>query len=462
MNHVKTISILGLSFVLSQLAGPATGQEKRPNLGFSASSALINAIVQRSVDRTEAVHEIIQDTPNSGTSRTIGTVRAELIPDPHVAVVDVAFAGHVWARSVGTRGTILIRSTSTTAFDVRNRVVIGDRGICLYKGTCRAETDIQLLGVTSRMDMDAAAIWLNERFFYRARPAAQAETAGKASAKIADRMVDELSPSLASASNTVRTGIAGIKKAGLSLESMRFRTSESILEARLRIATPGKPEPSMMPNLPGDIDLGVRVHESLLNQIADATLAGKSFRLDQTDQFYNATTKGFLRDGRTDADRTENLKKLQKLLAELGGQPAIIRLAKNDPLEVHFTDQGFTVELRIASIQQGKTAYEGMRVRASYRLENSPEGVHAVRTGAVQFLPYPSAKKLAPQTAAFIVAREVLFTEIAKERVTLALPMPEAIANLTLSAPRGGSGDGWLGIGWTLKPTRYNKPSSAR
>src|SRR5215212_3714265 len=96
------IVLLGFS---SQPASAGDATEKKPtaNLVIDASGRLIHAVVKRDIDRIEPTHEIIQDTPVHGMSRTIGLVAAELIPDAHRASVDVVFRGLVMSETVGTR-----------------------------------------------------------------------------------------------------------------------------------------------------------------------------------------------------------------------------------------------------------------------------------------------------------------------------------------------------------------------
>ncbi|MBI3823268.1 MAG: hypothetical protein HY289_11400 [Planctomycetes bacterium] len=454
----RALSILiSVITVLNGLSvdGAATERpRKTPNLHVDVSAATVNALVQCDVDRTERVHETIQDVPGHGIARTVGKVRAELVPDAHAGVVDVVFAGNIWTDSVGSRRTILIHTATTTAVEVRRRVVFTEHAILLLAGPCRAEATTHLLGVTSQMDMDAAAIALNKHFFQHRKSAAEFEIADKTAKKISDRLGDELTPPLESARKAIGGQVKEFNVAGVALESLRFSTSAAFLQAHLRYATPGQADINPTPPLPTDIDAGMRIHESLVNEIARAAMGGKTFKISEVNQFYDATTLGFIRDGRNDAMRKDGLKKLEDLLGKIDRDGTAIHLAARDPVTVAFTAHGFTVEIHIDSIRQGNNDFQGMRVKGTYALENTTEGVHAVRKGAVRIELIEDERKLGPQPATFAVAREALFAEVFKDRIALAAPLPTPLADLRFEPARAGSRDGWLGLVWYRTPSK--------
>jgi hypothetical protein len=434
---------------------PGDKPRREPNLLVDASAALINAAVQRPVDRTEPVCEVIQDTPVHGIGRTLGTVRAELAPDPHRAAIDVILQACVYSQTVGTRKTILIHTSGTTPLEIRRRVVMDDNGIRVFAGPSRAVSNTCLLDVTSTMDMDCLALKMTRRGFENNKAAAEAESACKAAWRAGLRLDDELTPVLASASETLGRNLLALRRAGLTLEALEFSTTASLLQGRARFAIPGRPQPIPV-SLPPDIDLAVRVHESVATEAAQALFGGRSFPVDGVSKVYEELTLGLILDGRKEADIKADLKMMEKLFADLAGKPVTVKLPKTNPVIVKFADQGFSLEVNVASIHQGKIDYAGLRANAAYRLENARDGVHAVRKGKVQFSPEPaqSGQKLAKLTPEFQVLLEMLLAEFMKERITLAaLPMPEAISS-RLDPPRAYARNGWFAVTWKLASPR--------
>jgi hypothetical protein len=434
---------------------PGDKPRRQPNLLVDASAALINAAVQRPIDRTEPVREIIQDTPVCGIGRTLGTVRAELVPDPRRAAIDVILQACVYSQTVGTRRTILIHTCGTTPLEVRRRVIADDKGISLCAGPSCAVSSARLLDVTSTMDMDCLAIRMTRRAFENSKPAAEAESACKAAWRASNRLEEELTPALASASDTLGRELLAFKRAGLSLEALEFSTTAALVQGRARFATPGRAQPIPV-SLPPDIDLAVRIHESVATEAAQAEFGGRSFPLTGVSKIYEQLTRGLILDGRKDADQKADLKTMEKLFADLAGKPVTINLAQKNPLIVKFADQGFSLEGHVASIRQDKVDYAGLRIKAAYRLENARDGVHAVRKGAVQFFPEPAqaGQKLAALPPENLFLLETLFTEFLKERLTLAaLPMPEALSS-RLDPPRAYARNGWFALAWKLASPR--------
>src|SRR5438309_242551 len=129
-------AIMLAAFACAALAADEPGEllNKDPNLIVDVSSKLINAVVQRSVDRTGPADEVIQDTPVTGAARTIGTVRAALAPDARHGAIDIGFTGNVYSRTIGSRRTIRIQTVTTTSVDVRHRVLFDETGIRIYPG----------------------------------------------------------------------------------------------------------------------------------------------------------------------------------------------------------------------------------------------------------------------------------------------------------------------------------------
>ena len=247
--------------------------------------------------------------------------------------------------------------------------------------------------------------------------------------------------------------LLGIRRAGLPVDCLEFSTTDAHLQGRAHFATPGRPQPIPV-SLPPDIDLALRVHESVATEAAQTVFGGRSFPVAGVSKIYDELTLGLILDGRKAADIKADLKIMEKLFADLAGKPVTVSLPKVNPLIVKFADQGFSLEANVASIRQGKIDYAGLRAKAAYRLENARDGVHAVRKGPVQFSPEPAepGQKLAKLTPEFQFLLEMLLTEFMKERMTLAaLPMPEAVSS-RLDPPRAYARNGWFALVWKLAP----------
>ncbi len=439
---------------------------KAPNLYLDVSSRVINTLVKRSIDETERFTDEIQDTPVAGVTRTIGASAVQLIPNANFGIADVVYAGKSYSRSVGYRPHTLLYTSSETSVEVRRRVVIDNRGLRVFILPPRAQATTTLDDVRSYGEPDLLAQRVAGFFFERNKGAAEAEAAAKTAQRISKRIGDEMTPLLAAASKFGKSEFEYFKGRGLVIDSLDFHTTQKSIQARLRMKTPPgivlEPRPAMTP----DLDVGLLVHPSLLNEAGRIALSGREFPITGVKKFYDEITLGLLQDGGKNEQQQDTLKAIEKVLADLGGKQTLIVMAKKDPLTITATADGFVADIHVGSIRTLDTRYVGMHVRARYRIENTDEAPHAVREGAIEYLdgtePAADGKKFDPLPFTILLARNALFEEILKKRLALVLPQVEAIPDLRFYAPRGGVRNGWMALAWTLRPAEKKKQDAAK
>jgi hypothetical protein len=80
-------------------------------------------IVDRDVDETRSVQDVILNTPVSGSARTTGKPQVDLVDDDKSASFVLTLKGTTVSRTVGQNGPAIIRSRSETDFTATKRVV---------------------------------------------------------------------------------------------------------------------------------------------------------------------------------------------------------------------------------------------------------------------------------------------------------------------------------------------------
>src|SRR5581483_6762592 len=145
-----------------------------------------------------------------------------------------------------------------------------------------------------------------------------------------------LSPELTKGSQAITRALAWIGQQGLSLDCLDLSTTAAAVSARLRVATPGVGPPPEAPVPPAGTDLGLRVHEATINQVARATVGGQTLPLDQVRRRVDELIDTLLRDGRPVQEQKQRLRVLDQLLAALKDRPATATLAAKDPVSVVF------------------------------------------------------------------------------------------------------------------------------
>jgi hypothetical protein len=448
---------------------PSAKRPATPNLVVNVSSALISQAVQRSVDRVEPFEDVILETPVIGIRRTEGTVRMELISDPDKAVMDVVLNGTTHGQSIGFKTLVRLYTCATTPFEVRQRIVLTPHRVVISPLVGWATTEATLLGMVDRDgDPDPAAADFVRAGFRKKKAEGEAEISAKTVQQGTDQLGWESVPSVRSLALTLSRGLRQLKLRGLVLQDLLFRTEADGLQARVRIATPGRTGPDASPLKLANADLSVRIHQSLINEEAQAALGGKTYPLPDLVNQVDRLMETYLRDIREDAARQEALKALKKLLAGLGDKPATITFAKRDPVTIAFGDSAFTVEFNVAALGLAGQSFTGERVRAAYRLEKSGRGIQAVRQGPLQFLPPATparkGKKMEMPAASLRLFQEAVFGQLLKERLARAdLSLPAPFSRLPILTPtQSQTRNGWLQMDWKLSKKTKSQPGTSK
>src|ERR1051325_8962536 len=241
---------------------PKDKSAKTPTLVIDVSASLVNAFVKRSIDRTDPVDVMMQEAQAKGTSRTVGAVTAELIPDTKKAIVEVVFRGELSSETTSTRPFVLVSTSSSTLLEVRRRIILDDKGMHSTAGGNFGKSAISLREIKARKEPEGIAVKLATELFRRNKGDAEFETATKAAWNTSSSLAKEISPTLAAISKAALQSSAGPKKAGLSVEALEFSSTASGLQGRLFFATPGRETKPCPPNSKG-ADLEVTLHKPL-------------------------------------------------------------------------------------------------------------------------------------------------------------------------------------------------------
>jgi hypothetical protein len=434
--------------------GSARGEASPPNLVLDISAALVNKAVQRSVDRSEPVEDVILERLVRGCGRTQGTVHAELIPDPCRAVVDIVLDGTVTSKEVAYTPLLHLHSSTTTPLVARHRVTLDGHGIRSYVGPVHAHAVTALRCVTDREgDPYAPGSQLAAYGFWMNKEEAEAEASAHTADRLAHRMAEDLAPELARGGQAIAKGLALYRAVGLDLRCLSFNTAPDRVQVQMRFATPGQPRPGLPPAV-CDADLVGRVHQSVINEMARVALGGKTFSPAELVKRAEEAFGSLILDGGAKGKPQETGLLLEKLLAGLGKQAVVITAATNDPVTVSFADKGITLQVHIAELRLSGVALPGVKVSATYRSEYSAGKVRAVRQGPITFRPDAGKsgtdKKLSGPAALLAPLVEALFAHIFKEQLVLAdLSLPEPVSGLgQLAGVRAEARDGWLVVAW--------------
>ena len=411
-----------------------------PNLLVRVSERIIAAGIEDNVEDESPIEDYILGTTIYGTGHTKGRVTVQLVSDSRHAALDLCLNGTTTSDTVGYNGPVTIFSNGATRISGRKRLLIDSGGIKVLPATARCDMNSNIWNIEARMRFIQRLAWKKAgRSKHQAERIASRHAERKVSEQM-DRQADELL-------DTAQKDFAEkfrdpLRRRDEFPQILSMRTSEQFLFATLlqanafQLAASGDP-----PAFTDGHDLDVRVHQSLINNFAEALLGGVTL----TDE------------------------KLAQLAKDLAGQvPEELKITPDvDPWSITFTAaQPITLDfakgrLRIAIrgrrfTRSDRRIDRAMEISATYAMEKTAQGVKLTRQGQVQVIYLVGRRRRqSAEQVAFRTFMRNKFEQVFKEElVTKGLELPGRWKRAgRLSLGRLSADGGWLSLSWR-QPTR--------
>ncbi len=407
-----------------------------PNLFVQASASLVGAGIEQDVDDIGPVRDYILGTSISGTGHTRGRVTVELVPSEDNAMLDIMLTGRTATRTTGTNGPATIFTNGNVAIAGRKRVIIDETGFKTYRATGAADARTTITGIGGGRLVQHIA----SRKAAQQKGQAERIASDHAAIRIRERLEDQSSGQLGKAHqefvNKFRKPLLRRREFP---ELLKFRTTEDSLFVtgmkanRMQLGAPDSP-----PAVDGQYDLLVRVHETMINNMATALLAGVTLHEEEVQQKV-IDLRGELPD---------------KLKSEENQDPWSITFASVRPVTIRFADDGFSVTIRGQRYTSGDRNFRAMNVTATYKAQLEGNGAKLVRQGDLEILPpnfVPGKSRLSTQQVSLKTLLEKRFGKLFEpEIVSEGLELPGNWKNAgRLDLKVLNSNAGWLALAWT-------------
>jgi hypothetical protein len=349
----------------------------RPNLFVEISAPVVVTGINRPVDQTLPVRDVILGADVYGTGRTTGGVAAKLLRgEDHVQMV-MALEGTNHATAAGYKGPARVYNTSTAQLVGRTRIMMDADGVRVLPSTSEAFVNTRITGVGSRRGCRLVE-WLACRRAWAQKSEAECIAAQHAERDLNQRMDEEAGKAVRRANDALRKKLfRPLEERRLSLQSLKLSSTEeavhiTALRARpFELAAPNPPPAGI-----ASPDLCVRVHESMVNNMAAEAASGMV--VDDRQMRYEIK---------------QLLGKVPAALKSEDDKPWGITFADErrhgqQPIQVAFADNRFRLSVRGRAYARADKSYPGkMSVTATYRIEQTPEGPIAVRDGDLEVFP---------------------------------------------------------------------------
>jgi hypothetical protein len=410
-----------------------------PNLFGAISPAILGAGIAEPVDDTTAIRDCILGTDIQGTAHTVGQTSVELVPNPNLGVFDTLFFGTTTSENVGYHHPVTIYSNATTRLAARKRIWVDEHGLASYPGNSNAVTEVQICDIQS----NKGRAMIEKMAWKRAgKQQGEAEAIGSqhAEQRLNERIDRQAAESLDRANEAyVDKFYRPFTERKLFPQSLTFSTTGRAISIVGLQAGGGKlAAPSAPPAVAEEAEMSLRLHESMINNLAFDALAGRTVYEEKV----QAAVK-------------ETLGKLpEKMKGDEDGKPWAITFAPRQPISVTFVDDGFKITIRGVRFCKGAEIHnDPMNISAVYKIEKSGKGFKAVRQGDIQVFPPDFTPGKQQVSGRQQVIRKLLEKRFAK------VFEPEMIGDgFELSGKWKAAGklvpvqvvarDGWLVLGW--------------
>lgn len=411
----------------------------RPNLMLRVSADVAAAGIAERVDETAPVHEVILGTDIYGTGHTTGRVKVELLPDQRRGVLEAVFRGAVQTQNVGYHGPVTICSNGSARVGARKRLWIDAEGVGSRPTASDAITRTEITGISSRRGSRLVEKMAWKRAC-KQKSEAECIASRRTERRINQRIDQQAGESIDRANQAFLERFRRpLLERGLFPRQLRFATTRTDLHVVSLQADPFQlGAPTDPPELPGQFDLALLVHESMINNLATSALSGMTLR-----------DEGF------EAAMVDIFGELpEPLQADEDQEGWGIAFSSNrQPISVAFAENGFRVTVRGRTFYKGEESYPGMDVTADYKIFKTEQGFKAVRDEDLRILPpgvVSGGRKLSP--------REVVIRTLLQRRFGKIFRKEMRGEGFVLPGKWSGAGkmnpvllaceNGWLTVAW--------------
>ncbi len=410
-----------------------------PNLLVEVHERIVAGGINDPINDVGPVRDVILGTQIVGTAHTVGSVRAELGEGPGAAVIRLALSGTAYSNSVGRNGPAVIYSRGATTLNGSKPLILDGQGLRSLPARSRASTQTTItgIGVNARHFKNLIQKGATKRV-YQSKGQAQQIASRHAEARLNARLDSQSLGFIARANQGFQKRFRyPLMRIGALPDRLWFSSTGDLLRVTARQATASQLGAITAPPAMAAGDVNVRLHESLVNNLAASALGGRRLDAEQMNKLMIDLTGKIPEELQSDPDQQKDWS---------------ITFAE-EPITARFADSGFAITIRGDEYTSGERAFPAMNVTARYRIEQGAGVIRAVRQGDLEILPpdfNPDTDRLSVPQQSLARILERRFGKIFKpEMAGQGLELPGRWKRLgKLALAQLGSEGGWLRIGW--------------
>lgn len=447
----QPLELVGPTLARLEESGQALGVVARlrkalgmPNLLLQVDEDLMGRAVNRMVDETAPVNELLLGARVRGTGHTTGLVLLDFQPSEERAVVDLVLTATNHSRTRGTKGPVTVHTLGTATVDARKRVFIDENGVTTSPVDANASIATKTQGISVNKKLGARLIRkIASKKVAQMQPQARAISEQRARQRVQSQFEAQTAEPIRKAARDYQAKFRQrLLERGWFPEMLAINSDHERIFVTARKSLPDQVAAfTAAPHVASAAVLSARLHQSFFNNLAEQELAGRTL------------TKEELESQMEKAGR----KMPESLESEADQPPWSITFAKRKPVELLVSDGSVKLTVRGSKYTSGDREFDAMDVWAAYKIESDSGKFRLVRDGDVQIYPPDfvpgGGKKLSVQQTSLRGILQKRFNKVFDETIDIEplelpgelksagpLPMDQLVARK----------DGWIAAGWRL------------
>lgn len=410
---------------------------RRPNLFLQATEPLVIVGFKDEIDETQPVNDYVDGSSISGTSRTTGVLRGDLVPNHQAGEVQVLMEGVINSKTQAFNSGVTVSTTGVTQVSANMPVFFVGAQFRSGRAEARCTTDNTVTDISSS---SSYAYSIAQQRVRDNEQSNEYRAARRSEGRVKSQLSNRVNKQLIEANNQMASDFfLPLSRRASSPSSLQYRSTDEMLFGAMVQATPSQLGASSSPpefDSPGD--LKVQLHESWFENLGGSAAIGAML---------------------TDVDLAETIKEWR------GEVPEQLRVGPDtDPWNFTFVTQrpvifkviegGFGVTLRGSQFTaRRRVMNEPMNISAVYDIQKNGNGVKLVRRGDVK-IEFPDQGDRLP--ARYIALRKFWQSKFEgmfqSEYNDMGLELRgawEKAGRLTLT-DMASSDDGWLSLAYKM------------
>ena len=458
----EALAALERSGAAPQVTSHVRAQHSQPNLMFQATSTFVGLGIERQVDETTPIRQNQGKARITGSGRTVGRLAAETEADGARGVIHTLMTGDLHLNAVAVSGPAVVCTRGHADLWGRKTLYLDETGFRITAANSKIDLCHGVSGVGSTKC--GVVDKIVKRVASRKAPGEVAKNYGSTLARVrsmfekrlndeGDRLVTEAND------NYQRKFRMPLVRFQAFPRLFKFHTTPESLgltvahDPRGRIAAP-----TPAPPLDTRVAMGLRLHESFVNNLMHSMLSGRKLTKDDVERIL-ITQTGKVPDAFKDDPNADEDEK----------GPWSITFAARDPVTLRVDDNLLTIVIRGTRFSSGGKNYDAMNVTARYRVEHAGNTLRATRVADLEIIP-PDFK---PGTGQTLNSRQTILRNLLQKRLAKLFEPELKSEGLKLGGgyeklgplePRQWVAErGWLVVGWSLpeKATPLAETSSS-